>query len=303
MKGLLLLMHDMVKQLVMCQGLPASGKTSWAKMQTESSNDGPFIRVSKDDIRADLKKNGWVWSQANEAKDVLPERDRQIIEALNSGQSVISDDTNLQHVHKARLAQIAIDCGAELVVKKFDTTVDECIRRDAARRGDEHVGEKVIREMAKKYLNDYQGLMPYVADSSLPSCIICDLDGTLSDNHWRNPYDGSKCAEDPVVLPIRNIIEVYYRFMDWRIVYLSGRDGEFRGGTEEFLRKNHCPPGELFMRPAGDRRKDWVVKYELFQENVRNKFNVRFVLDDRDQVVKMWRVLGLTCLQVAEGAF
>lgn len=108
---------------------------------------------------------------------------------------------------------------------------------------------------------------------------------------------------DPVVEPIRNILEVYYRFMDWRIVYLSGRDAEFRGKTEEFLRKNHCPPGELFMRPAGDRRKDWIVKAELFDQNVRDRYHVRFVLDDRNQVVTMWRKLGLTCLQVADGDF
>ena len=30
---------------------------------------------------------------------------------------------------------------------------------------------------------------------------------------------------------------------------------------------------------------------------------ILFVLDDRSQVVKMWRELGLTCLQVADGNF
>ena len=35
-----------------------------------------------------------------------------------------------------------------------------------------------------------------------------------------------------------------------------------------------------------------------------SEYDVAGVLDDRDQVVKMWRnELGLTCLQVAEGNF
>ena len=31
--------------------------------------------------------------------------------------------------------------------------------------------------------------------------------------------------------------------------------------------------------------------------------SVAAVLDDRDSVVAMWRAMGLTCLQVAPGAF
>lgn len=46
------------------------------------------------------------------------------------------------------------------------------------------------------------------------------------------------------------------------------------------------------------------VKKELFDRYVRDKYNIRFVLDDRDRVVKMWRnEIGLKVLQVAEGAF
>ena len=297
-----------MKKLVMCVGLPASGKTQWAKEQMLLH--ATVARVSKDEIRAALKVNGWVWSQENEQRDVIPERDRQITAFFQNPiiETVISDDTNLQRVHKERLAQLAYENKAEFIVKRFDTPVDTCIRRDMLRRGDEHVGEKVIREMAKRYLNDYSDVAPYVIPVdeygiTRPSCIICDLDGTLADNKWRNPYDASQCQNDPCIEPIRNILEVYYRFMGWSIVYLSGRDNEFRPQTNEFLRKYHCPPGQLFMRPAGDKRKDWVVKSELFDKNVRQMYNVRFVLDDRDQVVKFWRRLGLTCLQCADGSF
>jgi hypothetical protein len=57
------------------------------------------------------------------------------------------------------------------------------------------------------------------------------------------------------------------------------------------------------MRRAGDRRKDWVVKSELYREHIEPRYDVLLVLDDRDQVVRAWRGLGLTVFQVAEGDF
>ena len=35
------------------------------------------------------------------------------------------------------------------------------------------------------------------------------------------------------------------------------------------------------MRSAGDKREDSIVKSELFDAHVRDKYNVQFVLDDR----------------------
>ena len=61
---------------------------------------------------------------------------------------------------------------------------------------------------------------------------------------------------------------------------------------------------QLFMRPAGDTRDDRIVKREIYEREIKGKYNVLWVLDDRNKVVDMWRrELGLTCLQVAEGNF
>jgi hypothetical protein len=57
------------------------------------------------------------------------------------------------------------------------------------------------------------------------------------------------------------------------------------------------------MRPVGDMRKDSVVKAEIFDREIRGRYHVVAVFDDRDQVVKTWRSLGLTVFQVAEGSF
>ena len=57
------------------------------------------------------------------------------------------------------------------------------------------------------------------------------------------------------------------------------------------------------MRREGDNRKDSIVKHELFWKVVAPHWNVIGVLDDRQQVVDMWRSMGLTCAQVAPGDF
>jgi hypothetical protein len=41
----------------------------------------------------------------------------------------------------------------------------------------------------------------------------------------------------------------------------------------------------------------------LYDTFVKDNYKVLLVLDDRDQVVRMWRELGLTCFQVDYGDF
>ena len=57
------------------------------------------------------------------------------------------------------------------------------------------------------------------------------------------------------------------------------------------------------MRKTGDNRKDCIVKRELFDAHIKDKYYIDFILDDRNQVVNMWRELGFTVMQVADGNF
>ena len=146
-------------------------------------------------------------------------------------------------------------------------------------------------------------MAPALADrvepvEGLPEAIIVDLDGTLAVIDHRNPYDAARCEDDglnPVVAGIAAAHE--------RVVLCSGRIETFRPETERWLAAHGIAYEALFMRATGDMRKDSVVKRELFDNHIRGNWNIRFVLDDRNQVVDMWRSLGLVCLQVAEGDF
>ena len=88
------------------------------------------------------------------------------------------------------------------------------------------------------------------------------------------------------------------------ILLVSGRPEEHRATTERWLDQNHIYDVRgLFMRRTGDYRPDTEVKREIYQNQIAPRYKVRLVLDDRSSVVAMWRSLGLTCWQVAEGNF
>lgn len=88
------------------------------------------------------------------------------------------------------------------------------------------------------------------------------------------------------------------------IVFCSGRTDDGREATERWLGRHVGVPYEaLFMRRFGDTRRDAVVKAEIFEREIRHRWAITGVFDDRNQVVKMWRSLGLTVFQVAEGNF
>lgn len=289
--------------LRMLRGLPASGKTTYAKaLEAEG-----WVRVNKDDIRIQLGMSRSAYKREQEAA-VIDRRDDAICKALEAGKSVVSDDTNFGKKHEPRLRELAKRYGAAFEVADFThVPVEVCIARDAERPEDQRVGPDVIWGMAEAHLGLKKPETPdigvYVNDPTLPSAVICDLDGTLAlFNGLRGPYEYHKCAKDRLNVPIRDLIR-RYDYLGFTIIYLSGREDSAREQTEEFLRVNHCPKGPLFMRATVDHRKDSIVKRELFDAHVRGKYRVEFCLDDRDQVVKLWRDMGLTCLQVAYGNF
>jgi hypothetical protein len=145
---------------------------------------------------------------------------------------------------------------------------------------------------------------PPVFVDGAPLAIIVDLDGTYALMGDRDPYDASRAEVDALNAVVHSIVQAYKRDPTRQLILCSGRQSEHRGATERWLAKHDIAYDELFMRETGDFRKDTVVKREIFERNIREKYNVEWVLDDRASVVDMWRnELGLVCLQVAEGAF
>ena len=162
------------------------------------------------------------------------------------------------------------------------------------------VGQKVIIDFYNRYLRKEPEKIQYIQDK--PYAIIVDLDGTLAHMKTRGPFDFMKCDEDVVDNNIKELIS-FYKNKNYHIILLSGRDSICRKKTEIWLANNDINYDYLYMRKQDDCRKDSIIKKELYDEYIKGNFNIKFVLDDRDQVVNMWREIGLTCYQVAEGSF
>ena len=151
-----------------------------------------------------------------------------------------------------------------------------------------------------------------ILDMDMKRAIICDLDGTLALKHKdRDWYDSSTCDLDNINKPVQLVLNMakFYNLgsLLFEIIFVSGRQEKDREPTQKFLEKYGFDEHPLFMRQTGDFRSDVDVKRELYQENIEDKYDILFVLDDRNSekypVVPMWRELGLTCFQVAEGNF
>lgn len=142
--------------------------------------------------------------------------------------------------------------------------------------------------------------------------IIIDLDGTLCNNEHRKHFiEGDKKDFDAFNVACtgdtRN--EWCYRLAfnmseSYEILLVSGREDKYIEETRTWLNKNFKYIGyTLYMRKAGDYRKDSEIKEEIYKQQIEPRFDVLFCVDDRQQVVDMWRSIGLTCLQCAKGDF
>lgn len=290
----------MKRKVLFLKGIPGSGKSTYAKELVKSG----WKRVNKDDLR-NMLDNGQ-WSKKNEEL-VKIVRDEIIMTALDTGYNVVVDDTNIEGNHIQQITDYVNSFYTEdeitFETKFFDTPVGECIRRDALRPNP--VGTKVIRRMYDKVKSEYFPKIEFNPD--LPTCIIVDIDGTLAHNDGaRGWYEYDKVHLDTVDETVKELVwtvigdEEYNRTY---VVIVSGRSDECQAITEKWLEENDIPYEEIYMRQAGDQREDSIVKQEIFDKYIRHRYNVKFVLDDRDRVVEMWRKNGLKVLQVEEGQF
>lgn len=288
-------------KFIMCKGLPGSGKSRWAEEQVLNTQAGQAVRVNRDLLRLMLHADRWKGSKTE--KPTVAARDA-IIKAMMVRKTalIICDDTNLAPSVEFDLRALADEGGYTFEIKDFtDVPLKTCVERDLKR--DRSVGKDVIVGMHNKFLTGAPADPPeWILGAA--DVVLVDVDGTLARMDGRSPYEWQRVGEDAPIQPIIRLIEVLRR-QGLQMVFVSGRDGSCRSETEQWLKthafKDHGE--QLLMRPAGDTRPDSIVKREIYDASISGHYNVAWVLDDRNQVVDMWRSLGLTCLQVAPGDF
>jgi acid phosphatase class B len=154
--------------------------------------------------------------------------------------------------------------------------------------------------------------------SSVRGAYIFDLDGTLCDctprarkyledegRDWDAFY--AHCDEDDEIPDVCEML-VALRSRGFDILFVTGRRESCREATlkwlEQHFDKDIARTEHLFMRSAEDGfRDDYVSKMRNYNKYIKDKWHVLGVFEDRDQCVRAWRDIGLTCYQVADGAY
>jgi predicted kinase len=293
----------MKNKIIILKGLPASGKSTWAKEFLDrnmfaNKNTG-WLRINKDDLRAMMHNSKW--SKGNE-KQILLVRDAAIRAALAGGYNVIVDDTNFAPQHVETITEIAKEFEAEVEVKFFDVPLADCLLRNRDRPN--RVADQVIKDMYYKYV--FSTIPKPVNNFALPKAIVCDLDGTLAIHVNRTPFEFHKCYEDAVNRTVLRVLNMFENCR-YKIIFVSGREDSCKEQTTQWL-THKCgfdmdKECLLYMRKTGDNRKDSVVKREIYENEILTKYYIEFVLDDRQQVVDTLRDMGLQVWQVARGDF
>lgn len=275
-------------------GISASGKTTWAKEQTD------YRIVCRDDIRRSILEQRfgrplavgelwgkWKWRDEDQVTAMVQEL---ISSYAADGQNIIIADTNLVPKYRTLTANRLTELGYEVEIKTFPITFEEAVKRDNARP--DGVGHSVIMKQWMQFNAEF-GYQPYEPKNDTPSAVVCDLDGTLAHMTGRGAFEWSRVGEDSVDLIVKAILDTMVYEEGYQIILLSGRDSVCRPETMKWLDDNNINYHHLFMRAENDSRKDVEVKYELFNAHVRDNFNVRLVIDDRPQVVRLWQTMGL----------
>lgn len=299
--------------LKILRGLPSAGKSTFARAWV-AADPKNRVRSNRDEVREMMtgKRHGLTYKE----EELVTQVCSSLVEAaLKAGKSVVVDDMHLRPRYikpwqqmVLRFPEVALEIEEMPVLP-----LEELVQRDTSR---EHVvGEEAIAHMYKTFLRkgkylpltpyvpqEAQDIQPYVGSPNLPKAIIVDIDGTLALNtSGRGWFDWDRVGEDT---PAENVVELVRELIqnpNTTVIFMSGRDEVCRDITTDWIRRHlGVFPEHLHMRIAGDTRPDTVAKLELFNLHVRDNYKVRFVVDDRPSVCRMWRKLGLTVLQVGD---
>lgn len=132
---------------------------------------------------------------------------------------------------------------------------------------------------------------------------VVDIDGVLADVRHRlhhvkqRPKDWgaffAAARQDP---PLEEGLEAVRRLAEaYTVVYLSGRPEHCRADTLAWFREHGVPPGELHLRPQGDRRPARLVKVEKLRQ-LQREAPVAVLVDDDPEVCDAARAAGFDVL-------
>jgi hypothetical protein len=143
--------------------------------------------------------------------------------------------------------------------------------------------------------------------------ILVDIDGTIALNNSGRPWYGEgyekRIYEDDVNDAVNSVITYLIEDGDdmtpfaEHILFVSGRMEAGRAETVRWLTRKarqYRNDYTLLMRRDKDTRSDVEIKTEIYNEHIRGVYDVRLALDDKPELINLWRSLGIPAWQVNE---
>lgn len=308
------------RKLIICRGIQGSGKSTWAK-QWCHEDPKHRVRFNNDDIR-NMLGDYWVPEReslikcmySNFIQHAMTQGYDIVIDNMNLNQRTVSDlQEYVEYHNQANLERGSGDCQYAIEYKDFFIPVEECIRRDSMRLNP--IGAKVIKETWRRYRSFiiHEEIMKMkenkrVQDLEKPFAIVLDMDATLCLNTTGRPFYGEGAADsmrnDEPVTEIVELVNILQLQGFYNIIILTGREDtpECRKATSDWLEAHAINPSKIYMRPKGNYSSGEECKKKII-EDIMQEYCVRLVIDDSNKCVKMYRDLGLICLQPNDGKF
>lgn len=291
----------MDKKLIVLVGPPGSGKSTLAKEYA--------------------KLNYTYVNQDTQGKDHIHTFDIAVMD----GKCVVVDRMNFDKRQRGRYLQVAKENGYHTTIIVLHQPRKICYERAVARTDhptikDGSSANSALNTFFSKYerpTSDEADVVEFrYPDIAKDVAIVCDLDGTLCNvdhrlhhvrteegvkKNWKAFFDN--LMDDK---PNQWCAEIVDKFStSLQIVYASGRPDDHRRKTEEWLKENNLDfhGSHLYMRCRGDHRQDYVAKEIILDFEILTRFKPLFFIDDRQQVVDLWRSRGFVCLACAKGDF
>lgn len=299
------------RKIILTVGCSGSGKSTWAA-QTVQHNPERYVRVNRDDVRNLLF--GYNDTTINEYyhRVDIKQRERQvsryidtlIYDSLELDKVVICDNTHLKREYIVDYKKWNVPVELEF----FDIPLELCLRNNGKRS--RRVDEGIIRKQHKQFKSLVSSikdkplkLNPFILenDNMKESCYVFDIDGTLAHTNGRSPFDFHKVGSDLYDWSIGNIADALNRDQN-SIIIATGRESICKKETENWLKEFGIEYNQIYMRKEKDFRPDWLVKQEMAQEICKN-YNIVAWIDDRLQVTRHLRMLGIKVLNVDHGNF
>lgn len=265
---------------------------------------------------AALKLGGEYINQDLQGKE---EHFKLFTEALSEGKDIVVDRMNFSVEQRQRYIKPAKEKGYSTKIIVLHENFKTCFERMKLRMDHPTIrDEKTAARVLHFFYSKYERVQDSEADSVVrewpnldkPKAIICDLDGTLCNvdhrlhfvkgpgkKNWKGFFENLK--DDAVNQWCADIL----LRADESIVLCSGRSDEYKNITQDWLADHFVLYNDLFMRYRNDYREDYIVKEVILDFEILTRYNPIYSIDDRDQVVNMWRKRGITCLQCAPGDF